>query len=777
MEIPTDRAGYEGEARYASVVRAMAEGVVVQDSDAVILACNEAAEQLLGLTADQMMGRSSLDPRWRSIHEDGSPFPGDTHPVPMTLRTGQALRDVVMGVHKPDGTLTWISINTEPLFRAGEAKPFAAVCTFGDITRRKRAEDELRRSEERYRRIVETTLEGVWMIDLAGNTTFANHRMAEMLGCTPEELARSSVWEFIDDADRAIVTERLVARARGIGEIHDFRFRRKDGTHLEASMATSLITMPDGVAGALAMVRDVAAERRLETELRESKQRLELALDVGQMGTWEWNLDTNTANGSPLVREILGLPADAPLASPGEFWASVHPDDLPGLRASSAAYLESGTGGRFVNTFRVVRPDGAIRWVRSAGGLIASPTGERRILGTLVDVTESRALEEQLRHAQQLESIGRLAGGVAHDFNNLLTAILASVTFAERERAPGIAEELRTIRTAAERGAELTHQLLAFARKQVMQLVDLDLNEIIRNLAGVLRRLVGEDITLEIKLAGDLWPIRASASQLEQVIVNLTVNARDAMPRGGPLRITTSNFTPSVTGQDREVAGIRPGDYVALTVTDRGVGIDAQALPHIFEPFYSTKHTGTGLGLASSYGIVKQLGGHIRVHSDVGVGTTFTVYLPRERHAARPADTAPRPVEVPRRATTTVLLVEDDDLLRRVVARGLGEAGYRVLVSANGEEALALAARHDGAIDVLITDVIMPGLSGRELAAQFATARPTTKVLYTSGYTDQIIARHGVLDPGQQFVAKPYTLEALAARIDELLGQAAAAGR
>jgi two-component system, cell cycle sensor histidine kinase and response regulator CckA len=764
MDIRSGRALYESEERYQSVVTAMAEGVILQDASSTILACNQAAEQLLGLTADQLMGRTSLDPRWRSIHEDGSPFPGDTHPVPVTLRTGEPQRDVVMGVHKPDGTLTWISINSEPLFRADEARPYAAVCTFSDITQRKLAEDELRSSEERYRRIVETTLEGVWMIDLDGNTTVANKRMAEMLGCSLDEMSTAKVWDFIDESDRGAVVEHLAARARGVSELHDFRLRRTDGSFVWTSMATSPITLADGSKGALALVRDITEQRRVEAELRESQHRLELALAVGQMGTWEWDLETNETRASNQLRQIIGLPADAPLADNSAFFEHVHPGDRAELEARMVAYLASGSTERFINNFRIVRPDGSVRWVSSAGRLIVD--GGRRVLGTVVDMTESRALEEQLQQAQQLDSIGRLAGGVAHDFNNLLTAILASVSFAAAGASPKLAGELRTIRTAAERGAELTRQLLAFARKQVIVLASLDLNVIVRKLSNVLQRLVGEDITLVLDLAEPLTAVRGGASQLEQVIMNLVINGREAMTAGGTIRIATSNV---VVSEANVHAGVPPGAYVAVAVTDAGVGIEPAELPRIFEPFYSTKRTGTGLGLASTYGIVKQLGGHIRVATVPGQGTTFTVYLPGHEAAVAKDTVPPAPAKL--RSRSTIMLVEDDDLLRGVIARGLAGAGYDVLVANDGEHALAVASAHAGPIDVLVTDVVMPRLSGRQLADQFALERPETKVLFVSGYTDQIIARQGVLEPGQHFLAKPYTLDVLEQRLDELLAR------
>jgi len=292
--------------------------------------------------------------------------------------------------------------------------------------------------------------------------------MAEMLGCTVEELARARLWEFIDDEDLEAARQYMAARARGVGEVHDFKLRRKDGTAVWVSMAASPFTFEDGNKGALAMVRDGTVERRMATELRESNERLELALAVGEMGTWEWTLGTGETHGSRQVREILGLPPGTSLDSNEMFLRHVHPDDIAELEAAMQAHLASGSTERFTNNFRIIRPDGTVRWVRSAGRLIITSSGQRRILGTIVDLTEGRALAEQLQQAHQLESIGRLAGGVAHDFNNLLTAILASVSFAEPGAPPALLEELHTIKTAAERGAELTRQLLAFARKQVI---------------------------------------------------------------------------------------------------------------------------------------------------------------------------------------------------------------------------------------------------------------------------------------------------------------------
>jgi PAS domain S-box-containing protein len=592
-----------------------------------------------------------------------------------------------------------------------------------------------------------------------------------MLGCTPEELGRSQLWDFVDDADRDGVVAQLAERARGIGELHEFRLRRKDGSHVWTSMATSPITQLDGTTGALAMVRDVTVAHRMEAELRESRERLDLALSAGQLGAWDTVAGGKLAI-SPQVREILGLAADTPLDERAAYFRYVHPDDREGLATSMQRHFAATASERFVNEYRIVRANGEVRWVRSSGGTFHSPTGETRILGTVNDITESRELQQQLQQASRLEGIGRLAGGVAHDFNNLLTAILASVRFAEMANVPGIDEELTTIRAAAERGAELTRQLLAFARKQVIELAVLDLNAIVGELAKVLRRLVGEDVELTFELGDRLWSLRGGASQLEQVIVNLVVNGSEAMPDGGRLRLVTANVqvghvNAHVTGQGH--AGVPPGDYVMFAVTDAGRGIEDAVLPHIFEPFFTTKPTGTGLGLASAYGIVQQLGGHLGVRTEPGKGSTFTVHLPRTGEQARAAS-PPIASSPARRSRSTLLLVEDDDLLRRVIVRGLVEAGYQVLVAADGDQALEVAASHAAPIHALITDVVMPRSSGRQLAERFASIRPETKVLFVSGYNDQIIARQNMVEPGQHFLAKPYTMEVLRQRIDELVG-------
>jgi PAS domain S-box-containing protein len=625
----------DSEERYRSVIAAMSEGVVMQDADGAILACNASAERLLGLSAKQLAGRSSLDPRWRAIHPDGSPFPGETHPAITTLRSGLPERNVEMGVQKPDGTLTWLSISTHPLFRESEPKPYAVVSTFSDITDRKLAEAARQETEERYRSIVETSLEGIWTIDLEGRTTFANARMARILRCDPAELARSSLWDFITPTERSQVEEQLQRRGMGVGEEHEFRFVGKDGARIHASVAACAIKLPDGRPGALAMVRDVTEQKRLLDELQE---------------------------------------------------------------------------------------------------------------------------------ARRLESVGRLAGGVAHDFNNLLTAILTSVALAERGTSD-LKVHLKTIRVASERAAGFTKQLLAFARKQLIRMRPLQVSAVVRELESVLPTLVGERIEAVIETP-DTWPVLGDRSQLEQVLVNLVANARDAMPNGGRVLIATRQITLEAA-ELLSTPDVNPGDYVVLSVEDTGTGIDDTTRPHIFEPFFTTKQHGTGMGLSTCYGIVKQLGGHIWVKRAASGGTIFEVYLPRgsEMPIARSRPPAPRS----KSGHETVLIVEDDELVCDTLQRALRDAGYVVLAATDGERALALAAEHRETIDLLITDVVMPKLTGRQLAERLTVSRPGMLVLFVSGYLDQIVLPESISDTATHFLAKPYTLESVVRTVRELL--------
>jgi signal transduction histidine kinase len=399
-----------------------------------------------------------------------------------------------------------------------------------------------------------------------------------------------------------------------------------------------------------------------------------------------------------------------------------------------------------------------------------APAVTRAVEGAAVR-RERRQLEEQLQHSQRMEAVGRLAGGIAHDFNNVLTAVLGSIELLLLDAPPDRPhrEELDIIRDAATRARDLIRQLLAFSARQVLQPMVIDLNRLVKDIAKLLRRLIGEDIALETTLAPALGAVRVDTAQIEQVLVNLAVNARDAMPQGGRLAIETDNVEMDGT-RAPPAATVPAGRYVLLQVSDSGVGIDALVQAHLFEPFFTTKPRGkgTGLGLATVYGIVRQSEGHVTVESTPGRGATFRIYLPRVEAPLDPTE-SPSPVAAPAAGTETILLAEDERLVRVLAQKVLERAGYRVLVATGGTEALALAEHHDGPIHLLLTDVVMPEMNGRELARRLAALRPGVRVLYMSGYADEAVAQHGVLDPGTAFLQKPFTPEGLAKKVRGVL--------
>jgi two-component system cell cycle sensor histidine kinase/response regulator CckA len=466
-----------------------------------------------------------------------------------------------------------------------------------------------------------------------------------------------------------------------------------------------------------------------------------------------------------------------PLSSPEELIASV--TDIqresfvdPARRAELDRLLEEHGAVRDFE-YQIRRKDGSLAWVSLNARLVLTGQGQRPYFeGTLQDITERRQLEAQLLRSQKMEAIGQLAGGIAHDFNNLLVVISGGVDFASSALAPEdpVQADLREVQSAAARAANLTRQLLTFARRQVSAPQILNVNDLILEIDTLLRRLIRENILLQTAPAPDLWPVRADSGQIAQVIVNLAVNARDAMPEGGRLTIETANVM-----LDQEYAHthltIAPGSYVLLVVTDTGAGMSAEVLHHAFEPFFTTKEPGqgTGLGLATCYGIIKQHGGSIELYSELGRGTSVKVYLPQAAGATsmplveRESDQIPRGTEI-------VLLVEDESAVRALTARMLRRQGYTVLEAANGMAALDIVRQHTSApIDLLLTDMVMPKLGGYELAEQLRQRLPGIRVPFMSGYTDNAIIQHGLLDSSVTFLQKPFTLLSLARSVRALL--------
>lgn len=469
---------------------------------------------------------------------------------------------------------------------------------------------------------------------------------------------------------------------------------------------------------------------------------------------------------SPGYERVWGRTCEELYADGSSWLAAVHPEDR--ARVEKAAY-ERQISGAYDEEYRVVRPDGTIRWVRDRAYPVRNSSGEvYRIAGVAKDVTDRRLLEAQLVQAQKLDSIGKLAGGIAHDFNNILTVIASNCALlAELGLAGEAGESLREIETATERASALTRQLLAFARQEVLELKNVDVAEVVADTERLLRRILGEDVLLEIDLGAAPSVVRIDPGSLVQVLMNVAVNARDAMPRGGKLRLTVSRSVVGAAGAPAPI-GAGPGEYVTLTMTDDGVGIPSEILARVFEPFFTTKAIGhgTGLGLSVVHGIVTQAGGAVDVASRPGE-TTLRIHLPRvDAPATGPSPRAnPQPVA----GHETILVVDDEDPIRCVVARALRSSGYVVLEARDGPDALRRLAEHDGRVDLLLTDVVMPHMDGRTLADELSRARPDLRVLFTSGYTDDAILRYGVERARVAFLRKPFDLSTLRKRVRDAL--------
>ena len=489
-------------------------------------------------------------------------------------------------------------------------------------------------------------------------------------------------------------------------------------------------------------------------------------------------VDTNGQRlyNSPSYEKILGY---TPLELGGTTAvAQIHPEDREKVFKAADDARRTGVGTSL--EYRMRHKDGSWRTLESRASTIMKGGQVEKLVIVNRDVTERKHLEEQFRQSQKMEAVGRLSGGVAHDFNNLLGVIIGYGEIVQE----GTAQEspLRTcideILKAGHRAAGLTRQLLAFSRQQVMDPRVLDLNVVVKDMEKMLKRLIGEDIQLKTALDSSLMRIKADQGQIEQVIMNLAVNARDAMRSGGELKLVTSNFHMDEEFVRRYPYPVLVGDYVLFTVSDNGVGMDATTRARVFEPFFTTKEKGkgTGLGLSMVYGVVKQSGGYIEVHSEPGAGATFTIYLPKVEVAIDPQK---QQVDLPASmlGTETLLLVEDETSLRKLSRHLLELCGYVVLEAEDGAQALKISQEHHGTIDLLLTDVVMPGMSGRALADQLALRRPQTRVVYMSGYTGQTVGEHGVLAEGSFFLPKPFTREALARKIREALdGSAVLAG-
>ena len=767
-----------------------------------------------------------------------------------------------------------------------------------DVTELKHAEEMLRESEEKYRTVVERAYEGIVILqDFI--IKYVNPRLAELLGYDIAELEGMPYKGFIHPEELEKINENYARRLTGenIPMVYETRFVHKSGRTIYIELNGSIVQY-QGKPADLAFIRDITERKMAERALKESEERLDLAIQGADLGMWDWNISTGKVILNEKWAGMLGYKLEEINSTFEELRKMAHPDDLPAILNNIQAHLD-GDLESFEAEYRLRTKTGEWRWFLDKGKVVeydkerkpvratgthlditdrkraeeelqksekryqelfnsvlegialvddrevvefcnpayadifgaADPAdmvnrsirefippdkidlferhlqiikqghssryeleirlkkGEKKIiylscsprfddargyLGSfcaVMDITEQKLLEEQFLQSQKMESIGRLAGGVAHDFNNLLTAIIGHTEIAlfNIDKDSPVKKDITVIQEAADRAADLTQQLLAFSRRQTLEPRVIDLNAIIENMGKMLQRIIGEDIVLKTFPFENLWPVKVDPGQIEQVIINLAVNARDAMPEGGTLTIETANMSldNSYQNMHHEVA---PGPYVMLSISDTGIGISDEVKEHIFEPFYTTKRKGqgTGLGLSTVFGIINQSDGHIWVYSEVDKGTSFKIYLPKADGRAEVIAPAHVHKEIPT-GTESILVVEDEDTVRQIACMALSKQGYKIIEAKTGDQAIEICQNQSTKIDLIVTDVVMPIMHGTEMIELIHKFRPDLKPLFMSGYTENAIVEKGILKPGISYIQKPFRPHDLAIKVREVL--------
>jgi PAS domain S-box-containing protein len=705
------------------------------------------------------------------FREDGSQYAPFDWPLARTVITKEPVGSEEIRITRGDGTDGFVRMSSAPVFdNSGNVS--AAVAIVVDVTDQRTAERALRTTDERFRFVAKATNDVIWDWDIRTNALVWNDSVETVFGHKQSRIFPEVQWwyDHIHPEDR----ERVIAGVHGVLDhggtswSDQYRYRRADGNY--ANVMDRGYIARDGTGRALRMIgamTDVTERSRSEAAIRFQAQ----LLNAVQQAVVATDPEGIVIFWNDFAEKLYGW---APEDAVGKPIQELTPS--PFLREHMADIFERGAAGdSWTGEFLVQRKGGKA----FPALLTTSPIREERgtVLGFVlvsIDLSERRALEEQFRQSQKMDAVGRLAGGIAHDFNNLLTVIRLNTEIIMDGFDPTDprSEDVKQIRSAAERASSLTRQLLAFSRKQILQPRVLDMNSVVATVEPMLQRLIGEDVTIASTCSARGYVV-ADPGQIEQILVNLVVNARDAMPQGGTISIETQNTVLDET-YSSEHAPVIPGKYVMLAVGDNGVGMSRDTREHAFDPFFTTKEAGkgTGLGLATVYGIVKQSGGYVWIYSEPALGTTLKLYFPEVSASAAFTSTEYKPsAKVAARGSETILVVEDEEAVRGLTSRILEKQGYRVIVAQHGREAMDIATREEGHIDLVLTDIVMPGMNGRGLVERLAGIRPRIKSLYMSGYTDDDIIRRGFIEPSKSFLQKPFTSESLLQTVRKVLDE------
>ncbi len=767
------------EARYRALVQATAQIVWTTDASGQFVSEQPDWAAFTGQTFDQYQGWGWLE----AIHPDDHPHTAAAWHQAVTTRT---ICEVEYRLLRHDGVHRTFAVRAAPVFdEAGELREWVGSET--DMTDQRAAERGLLEQERQFRTLAETIPQLAWMAEPNGYIFWYNQRWYDYSGTTPEEMAGWG-WQAVHDPrELPRVLDSWQASIR-TGEPFEFEFplRGADGRFRWFLTRSLPIKDADGqVVRWFGTNTNIDEQRAAAAALQERKERLEAALFASGTGTFRWDIQTNALDWDESLDRLFGLAPGKTTRALEQFLALVHPEDR--ARVIAACGRCASEGVEFDEEFRVVWPDGSVHWLDDKGKTVLGNDGTPLYMtGACVDITARVRSEQQLRQAQKLQAVATLAGGVAHEVNNQMTAVLGFGQFALRALPAGHPQgaDLREMVKAAERAAKVTQQLLTFSRQQVTRPRLLDLSPVVEGLSPVLTQLLGSDKSLLIMTRGLQRLVNADPTQIEQVLINLAANARDAMPTGGRLTITLDDVT-----LDRSYAEahggvqLNSGRYVLLAASDTGTGMNRETLAQIFEPFFTTKPVGqgTGLGLSMVYGIVKQHGGFVWAYSEPELGTTVKVYLPAaagpETDESLADSSTAAHAALPEPGRSLILVVEDEPTVRGLVRRALESAGYAVMEAGNGREALTLVTELGALPELVVTDVIMPELTGRELGDMLNRAGTNLPILYISGYTGDDVVLRGLIPKGAPFLQKPFAPDVLVRRVEEQLAQSRALDR
>ena len=759
----------ESEQRYRNLVENAPDVIYALAPDGTTTSLNPAFERITGWSRSEWLNKQFAS----ILHPDdlsrGLEF------LQRALK-GEKIATFELRVLRKSGDYLVAEFTVTPQTQNGSVIGVLGIAR--DITERKRAEEALRESEERYRTILDNIEDGYFEVDIAGNFTFFNDSLCIILGYSRDEMMGMNNRQYMDkeNAQKVYQTFNQVYTTGKPQISFDWEIIRKDCIKRFIESSVSLIrNSKSEQIGFRGVVRDVTDRKQAEEALRKSEQRFRELYDNAPVGYFEYDTQGRITNINRTELEMLGYTLDEMIGQPVWKFIVEKGEARQQILAKLAGTIPPARG--LERTYR--RKDGTTFSGIVEDRLILDSKGKiKGIRAIIQDITERKqaedkmiALQDQLRQSQKMEAIGGLAGGIAHDFNNLLTVIkgYSQLSLTEMKEGEPLRENIEEIKKSADRAADLTRQLLAFSRRQVMEMKVMDLNDLLRNLGKMLHRVISEDIELATILEENLGRVKTDPGQIEQVIMNLAVNARDAMSKGGKLTIETANVDLDQAYARAHVA-VKPGPYVMISVSDTGVGMTPEVRDRVFEPFFTTKEKGkgTGLGLSTVYGIVKQSGGNIWVYSEPGKGTEFKIYLPR---VDEPLEELKEKVEkegLPR-GNERILIVEDEEDVLKLAGRILRRQGYEVLEAINGGEVLKICRGEKKPIHLILTDVVMPQISGRELIKRCQEVRQDFKVIYMSGYTDDIITHHGVLQKGLDYIQKPFTVDELARKVRRVL--------